>query len=40
MIFKGVKIVPPLPVMEGHKFSLAKCSILFMQNNILLPQIG
>ena len=26
MIFRGVKIVHPLPVTEGHKFNLAKWS--------------
>ena len=24
MILRGVKIVPPLPVTEGHEFNLAK----------------
>ena len=26
MILRGVKIVPPLLVTEGHKFNLDKCS--------------
>ena len=26
MILRGVEIVPPLPVTEGHKFNLAKYS--------------